>query len=43
MEYLKTEEEILENVPEITDEDIRELNSIFTPYLFFKEHRREFE
>lgn len=41
MEYLKTEEEILDNVPEITDEDIRELNSIFTPYLFYREHRKE--
>lgn len=41
MEYLKTKEEILENVPKITDEDIRELNSIFTPYLFIKEHRDE--
>ena len=41
MEYLKTKEEILENIPEITDKDIRELNSIFTPYLFIKEHRDE--
>ncbi|MDE5994586.1 MAG: PcfJ domain-containing protein [Oscillospiraceae bacterium] len=41
MEYLKTKEEIFENIPEITAEDIQHLNRIFEPYLFVKEHREE--
>lgn len=39
MAYLKTKEAILRNQPELTDEDIDELNGLHTPYLFYTEHK----
>ena len=39
MRVLKTKEAILRAVPEITEEDVEQMNQLFTPYLFFKDHR----
>ena len=41
MRTLKTKEEIFENIPELTDEDYVEMNNVFTPFLFFLDHKKE--
>lgn len=42
MSVLKTQKEILNNIPEITKEDEEQINRIFEPYLFFRNHGKEF-
>lgn len=41
MSVLKTKKGIFNNIPEITEDDEKEINRIFEPYLFFKDHRKE--
>lgn len=38
---MKTQEEILSNIPELTDEDFNILDDEFERYFFFKEHQNE--
>lgn len=41
MSTLKTKKEIMDNLPELTDEDYQEINALFPSYLFFKDDRKE--
>lgn len=41
MRILKTKEAIFNHIPKITDDDYKEMNKAFTPYLFFRDHRKE--
>lgn len=41
MSTLKTQKEILDNLPELTDEDFKMLDDEFDRFFFFKEHKNE--
>ena len=41
MSTLKTQKEILENIPELNDEDYKMLDDEFDRYFFYKEHKDE--
>ena len=41
MSTLKTKQEIMDNLPELTDEDYKMLDDEFDRYFFFKEHKNE--
>lgn len=41
MSVLKTQKGILNNIPEITEDEEKEINKIFKPYFFFTDHRKE--